>query len=371
MVKNDYRRAFIMLRAAKPGFGGHVRLEKRALTGNMYFIVTAPEGTGPLQAALAGQRDGQYYAAPLGALSRDRRGQLTLAAQFDPRAIDGRPLDAYAWVAVAEAGEPCALALTGNVEGSREVDLAALARAVCALYAQPVAPAPDAAPMAGDPPAADLPAPGELPLPELSILEITPEASFQAVTPEAPTTAEAPPAAEAPTTAEAPPAAETPVPAVSPESDVKIYTRVRSRASEVPGAVPANAEAVAGATRETVEASEAVEAAPPDCQTRPTAAQALGLDITSPWAEPAEPLRRLFATQAPTDSTLGGYTCVQAILPTATGVERGLIGIRAADGRITGIRYAVPGRYAPEPPAGLDDYTWNDAGYWVLDIGVS
>ena len=41
------------------------------------------------------------------------------------------------------------------------------------------------------------------------------------------------------------------------------------------------------------------------------------------------------------------------------------------DGRITGIRYAVPGRYAPEPPAGLEDYSWDDAGWCVLDIGVS
>ena len=94
MVKNDYRRAFIMLRAAMPGYGGHVRLEKRALTGNMYFIVTAPEEAGPLRAALAGRRDGQYYAADLGALARDRRGQLTLAARFDPLSIDGRPLEA-------------------------------------------------------------------------------------------------------------------------------------------------------------------------------------------------------------------------------------------------------------------------------------
>ena len=48
MVKNDYRRAFIMLRPARQGFGGHVRLEKRALSGNLYFIVTAPESAGPL-----------------------------------------------------------------------------------------------------------------------------------------------------------------------------------------------------------------------------------------------------------------------------------------------------------------------------------
>ena len=103
MIKNDYRRAFIMLRPAAAGYGGHARLERRTLTGSLYFIVTAPEGAGPLAAALVGRQGGDYYAAVLGEFTRDRRGQLTLAVPFDPRAIDGRPLEAYWWVAVADA----------------------------------------------------------------------------------------------------------------------------------------------------------------------------------------------------------------------------------------------------------------------------
>ena len=147
---------------------------------------------------------------------------------------------------------------------------------------------------------------------------------------------------------------------------MKIYTRSRLRAAEVPVAVPANAEAVVEP------AAEAEEAPAPDCAAPQTAAQALGLSITEPWIEPAEPLRRLFATQAPAQSPLGGgYICVQSVLPSPAGPERCLIGLKASDGRITGIRYAVPGRYAPEPPAGLEDYSWDDAGWWVLDIGVS
>ena len=47
-----------------------------------------------------------------GPLSRDRRGQLALAWQFDPRNIAGRPLEAYPWIAVVATGGPCALALT-------------------------------------------------------------------------------------------------------------------------------------------------------------------------------------------------------------------------------------------------------------------
>ena len=114
MNRNEYRRAFIMLRPALQGYGGHARLERRTLTASLYFIVSAPQDAGTLTAALAGQRDGTYYAAGIGQLSRDRRGQLTLAYSFDPRAIDGRPLEAYAWVVVARADG--AVALTGGKE---------------------------------------------------------------------------------------------------------------------------------------------------------------------------------------------------------------------------------------------------------------
>lgn len=319
MLKNDYRRAFIMLRPSLSGYGGHARLERRTLTGSLYFIVTAPEGAGELSAALVGQQGGQYYAAPLGAFARDRRGQLTLAWTFDPRDINGRPLEAYAWVAVADTGGGCAVALTGNVNGSREVDPAALEEAVCRLFA------------AERPPAADLPDPDE-----------------------------------------------------TADGDVKIYRSIRARAAE---AVPVNAEVappepepeslpepepVLAEYAETVEATEA-EAVEGPCEAiglPRTAAQRLGLDITAPWPVPAEPLRRLFATQAPVETPLGdGFVYVATALP-----EHGgdcLVGLKSTDGRIAGIRYALPGTYAPEPPAGLDDYLWNDCGYWVLDIGVS
>ena len=75
MNRSDYRRAFIMLRAAMPGYGGHVRLERRTLTGSMYFIITAPQGVSELSAALVGRQNGDYFAAPIGPLTRDRRGQ--------------------------------------------------------------------------------------------------------------------------------------------------------------------------------------------------------------------------------------------------------------------------------------------------------
>ena len=146
MNKNEYRRAFIMLRPAQAGCSGHVRLERRVMTGSLYFIVTAP-GEG-YEAALCGQRAGEYYAAPLGSLRRDSRGQLTLAYAFDPRNVGGRPLEAYQLLVVADTSGDCRVALTGNVDGAFPMDYAAVGEAVCTLYRQ-------------DAPAADIPDEGE------------------------------------------------------------------------------------------------------------------------------------------------------------------------------------------------------------------
>lgn len=335
MTKNDYRRAFIMLRTAAQGYGGHARLERRTLTGSLYFIVTAPEGAGPLAAALVGRKDGTYYAASLGEFARDRRGQLTLAKPFDPRAIDGRPLEAYDWVAVADLGGNCRVVLTGNVNGSKEVDPAALERAVCARLGAAdgsesnQTPAADVSQGADPLPAADLPEPGE---------------------------------------------------GEPADSDVKIYRSARARAAE---AMPANAEDAAAAEEAPPEPApepaalpgpEALlgEVAASEDATPQTAAQVLRLDITRPWPEVAEPLRRLFATQVPANAPLSGdYVYVATAMPQGSGLGDCLVGLKAEDGRITGIRYALPGSYAPEPPTGLEDYRWDDAGHWVLDIGIS
>ena len=306
MNRNEYRRAFIMLRPALQGYGGHARLERRTLTASLYFIVSAPHDAGTLTAALAGQRDGTYYAAGIGQLSRDRRGQLTLAYSFDPRNIDGRPLETYAWVAVARADG--ALALTGNVEGSRPMDVAALRQAVRAL----VAPEPA--------PAFDLPEPGE-PEPQ--------------------------PPEEEPLPAPEPAREE-------PADDIRIYTGSKPR---VPESEPEPA------PEEPAEAS-----APNDDR---TAAQRLALDITRPWPDAAEPLRRLFATQrAEDDAPEDGYTYIRASMPRGSGYGDCLVGLRAEDGVPTAIRYALPGRYSPEPPAGMEDYRWSETGYWVMDMAA-
>ncbi|MBQ8963615.1 MAG: hypothetical protein IJ089_07440 [Clostridia bacterium] len=371
MIRNEYRRAFIMLRAVMPGYGGHVRLERRTLTGSMYFIITAPQGVGELAAALVGQQNGVYYAAPIGPLNRDRRGQLALAWQFDPRSIDGRPLEAYPWIAVVATGGPCALALTGNVEGSRTVDARALERVACTLFA---AGATDAAP------AADLPEPEPAP------------AHFEAPVDDSPDVQT--PTWSSPDDSES---RATPVDGAGDgdeetRGDVRIYTMTRARLRRLAGRGD-RAEAHQSAPAQPEQEAEVPQAAPeagsaqaepdagmvgtaPESAALPTdpvtAAKRLGLDITVPWPGIAEALRRLFATQAPAaDAPDDGFTYVAWPMPDGSGYGNGLVGLKVADGRITAIRHALPARRTPEPPAGLEDCQWlpgeGEAGFWVAE----
>ena len=359
MIRNEYRRAFIMLRAVMQGYGGHVRLERRTLTGSMYFIITAPQGVGELSAALVGQQNGAYYAAPIGALSRDRRGQLTLAWQFDPRSIEGRPLEAYPWVAVVATGGPCALALTGNVEGSRAMDAQAMAQAACALFAPapgPAADLPDAAPDPVEPPL--VPEPGPEAQDQCDVRVYTP-ARVRLCRGDKPadTPSETPvpqPEAPAPQPEPSVPQAETPTP--QPEAPAP---QPEAPASQVETPAP---------QPETPTSPEASPFA--------TAARRLGLDITTPWPGAAEPIRRLFATQAPaSDTPEDGYAYVRAPMPDGSGYPESLVGLKAEEGRITGMRYALPGRRAPEPPAGLENYRWfpadGELGFWVTEAALT
>ena len=74
MLRNDYRRALIMLRPLERGYAGHARLERRTLMATLCFTATAP-GAAALRAALVGWRGSDHFAAPLGALRRDSRGR--------------------------------------------------------------------------------------------------------------------------------------------------------------------------------------------------------------------------------------------------------------------------------------------------------
>ena len=69
-----------------------------------------------------------------------------------------------------------------------------------------------------------------------------------------------------------------------------------------------------------------------------------------------------------------GYAYVRAPLPDACGTSYCLVGFRTDGGRVVSVRMAVPGRYAPQPPAGLSGSVWvgaggdDGAGYWVYTV---
>lgn len=140
MMRNDYRRALILLRGNAAGYSGHVRLERRTLMGSMYFLIQAPAQCGTLRAALVGRGKDSYYACALGDMQRDDRGQAVLSWNFDPRNICERTLEQYQLIVVTGAeDENCSILLWGNVSGHAELNWERVRTAVCGLYAPPIA----------------------------------------------------------------------------------------------------------------------------------------------------------------------------------------------------------------------------------------
>lgn len=135
MMRNDYRRALILLRSNAPGYSGHVRLERRTLMGSMYFQTQIPAECTALRAVLAGRgRDG-YYACALGDLPRDGRGQASLSYSFDPRNICGHELEDYQLLVLTCAeDENCEIVLYGNVCGHANLNWEQVHAVVCGLY---------------------------------------------------------------------------------------------------------------------------------------------------------------------------------------------------------------------------------------------
>lgn len=353
MSKNEYRRAFIMLRPAITGASGHVRLERRTMTGSMYFIVSG-QGEG-WRAALVGQRGREYFAADLGELKRDGRGQLTLAYAFDPRSIDGRPLEAYQLIVVAQvAPQGCQVALTGNVDGAYPLDPEAVREVTCALY-QPAAPAADLPPAeetAFDMPAAPAnaevtvpepepeptpeptPAPTPEPAPEpvpVPVPEPTPEPVPEPVPAPEPVLEPTPEPMPEPVPAPEPMPEPTPEPTPVPETQrTKIYTRMRTSATIVKAEEPP-AQAATG-----------------------WCAQAQATPCVMPLED--------------------GYTYIRMPLPSACGTSYCMLGVRTKSGRVWSVRCAVPGAYAAQPPQGMAGSVWLSAGdgtldgYWVFTV---
>lgn len=135
MAKNEYRRALIVLRACRAGLSGHVRLERRTLMGSMQFSVSGLDAqTQPVQAAMAAKTQSGWKIVHIGTLGRDSRGQAGLNWTFDPRAIEGLPLEKYSVFLVLQTGDQCRVLLTGYVNGSVQVDWERVEQAACQSY---------------------------------------------------------------------------------------------------------------------------------------------------------------------------------------------------------------------------------------------
>lgn len=135
MMRNDYRRALILLKGNAQGYSGHVRLERRTTMGSMYFLLQAPAQCHTLRAALVGSGRRGYFACALGEALRDERGQAALSYSFDPRNICGHELEHYRLIVISCAGgQDCEIVLSGNVCGHADLNWDQVRMALCELY---------------------------------------------------------------------------------------------------------------------------------------------------------------------------------------------------------------------------------------------
>lgn len=101
------------------------------------------------------------------------------------------------------------------------------------------------------------------------------------------------------------------------------------------------------------------------------AGQYLDLDLTRSWPEDVEDLRILFLTfprYQPFE--MDGYIFVRAGMAEETGIDHCAVGIRAQGGEVTGVVYAIPMPYSPQPPVGLEEAFWvgdGTKGWWVTE----
>lgn len=325
MAKNDYRRALIMLRGLEKGYGGHARLEKRVMSGTMDFTVSAPAGE-TLAAALVGPRGGKTVGKALGTFKPDGRGQMGLLASFDPRNIAGLDLSEVSAAIIARISESGVTPLLyGWINGSKTVNWQEIQGVLESLF--PISP-PKAVESEPTPP-------------EIPFVRSSPTES------ETPADEAAPQENESPANENAPQENESPASGQPEES-----------AQETPE-LPADP-----LKEESVPISDA---ASPSAVKR--AGQLLDLDMNRKWPDDIESLRILFLTLPPYQPfEMDGFVFVRAGMAEETGIDHCAVGIRAENGRVTGVCYAIPMTYTSEPPAGLEDYVWigdHTRGWWV------
>ena len=351
MLRNDYRRALIMLRSLEQGYSGHARLERRTLMGTLCFTASAP-GASMLRAALVGRRGNDYFAAPLGTMRRDSRGQYGLICSFDPRNIEGKELEEYQ-LAVIVAGEgDCRLVLSGNVNGSTAMDWESVRAAACALFAN------DAG--SETPPAGNAAQNGETGAAEESGYTGWTEQPAADATEENGYTGWADqPAVDAPEESGATGWADQPAVDLAEENGGAGW-------ADLP-AVDPEARDSSDSCPPSIVGTETTEGVFPDTLGERVAVERT-LDTDQPWPDAFEGARPLFAASEPMEEPpLAGYVFVRESMPEGSGYPFVAIGVRVEDGVPARLVYAFPGAYAAEPPVGLEDCTWFEGGrgWWL------
>ena len=108
--------------------------------------------------------------------------------------------------------------------------------------------------------------------------------------------------------------------------------------------------------------------------TNATAGELLGVDLSMPWPDAAEPLRALFQTSAAlTDAPDDQCVYVSAPMPEESGFPYVAAGLLAVGGTLAAVRYALPAPWTEEAPAGLEDYAWvgdQNKGWWVTEVPI-
>lgn len=354
-----------MLRSHLQGYSGHVRLERRTLMGTMYAVINAPNDGSVLCASLVRRNmRGEYIAVKLGELRRDGRGQASLAYSFDPRNIDGVSLDEYWLIAIVsrDAFGRCTVALSGNVNGSREVDWNAVQAAACEVCRECANCPPGivnrpAAPGEGPlrPPTPVLPPSNQPARPEEGPVELP--------TPSVPNGEPAAPGAgteELPT-----PSVPNEEPALPGEGGIGLPTPALPQIEfgENPAVFPPDVPADDLPEAEEVFARTAGEG-------EKTAAELLGLDASVPWPGVSEQVRAYFASRPAKELMLGdGFTYVSAPMPPESGYDHVEIGLKTENAIPVEVAYALPSKYSTEPPHGLENYAWKGGsadGWWVI-----
>ena len=364
-MKNDYRRALILLRSSLGGVNGHVRLERRTLMGSMQFTVSGLKTDMPLQAAMAAKTAAGWKITHIGTLGRDMRGQAGLNWTFDPRNIEGLPLEKYIVLLVLETdGHTCRAVLTGYVNGAKQVDWDRVEQAACASYIHAAQNSTENIMHKSVPETPPQTAPENIPqegVPET--LPQTADEGFDA------------PAVENTAMQNAESSGQDEFDRPSAQESAAEETNWAEKVFADPMDAPAKEGTAAASTisidtmdapaKEETAAASAIFADPMDIPAREakTAMEALGLDAARRWPENIEPLREAFAASVPVFmQEMPDHVFVR--MAHSAECPLCMTGVRAKDGAPLSVAYAIPTGGQEETPAGLEGYM-RRGDWWI------